>query len=338
MSSYGQMMAEFMQSLVPKSEKIPAPDTSKTGYFGAAVTVEPGRGKLDVWLPAAGIRAFFLPVQVLMKAAELQPEAPEPPKGDKKPKPGAKADQEAIQGTWKVVKVISAGEMVPNLDKANLVFSFHGKSCKTRAVDMAEVRGTFTLGPVTRPKFIDFRTPGEGTQRGIYDLEGDKLRLCLPNRVREERPPDFVSTKGNNCSIWFLERQSDKPKPASKADQETFQGTWNVVDAISAGEKVPNVDKMNLVFVFEGNTWKTYELGKVKKAAAKGTFHLDPSKKPKAIDLDIIGAKRTQRGIYQLEGNKLKLCLPIREEQERPRHFTSTKENNCNIFFLERKK
>jgi hypothetical protein len=84
MATYGQLMAEFMQSLVPKSEKIPPADTSKTGYFGTAITFEPGRGKLDVWLPAAGIRAFYLPVEILTKAMELEPAVPEPPRPPKK--------------------------------------------------------------------------------------------------------------------------------------------------------------------------------------------------------------------------------------------------------------
>jgi uncharacterized protein (TIGR03067 family) len=215
MATYGQIMAEFMQTLMPTSAKIPPADTSRTGYFGAAITFEPGRGKLDVWLPAAGIRAFYLPVEILIKAMELEPAVPEPPEAPKK-----------------------------------------------------------------------------------------------------ERKPNFEP----------------------KSDQEAIQGIWNVVDAFSAGEKVANVHKMNLVFVFEGNSWKTCELGKVKKAGARGTFKLDPGKKPKAIDLNIIGAKGTQRGIYELEESKLKLCLPIHAEQERPRHFTSTKENNCSIWFLERKK
>jgi uncharacterized protein (TIGR03067 family) len=117
-------------------------------------------------------------------------------------------DQDAIQGTWKVVDATSAGAKVPNLDQLNLVFAFEGDKWTTKALDKVESRGTFALDPGKKPKTIDGRFTGEeGTQRGIYELEGDKLTLCLPDRGNEKRPSEFASTKDNKCSVFILERQ-----------------------------------------------------------------------------------------------------------------------------------
>ncbi len=56
----------------------------------------------------------------------------------------------------------------------------------------------------------------------------------------------------------------------------------------------------------------------------KGTFKLDPSKKPKAMDLTLEkkGKKETALFIYELDGDNLKLCWR-KPGGKRPTHFTS---------------
>ena len=127
--------------------------------------------------------------------------------GSKQRDKPTKTDQEAIQGTWKVVDAISAGEKAPNVDQENLLFIFEGDKLETRALDKVETRGTFKVYPSKKPKTFDGRIAGEeAAQLGIYELEGDKLKLCLPNRGKEGRPSEFSSTKENKCSLFFLER------------------------------------------------------------------------------------------------------------------------------------
>lgn len=132
---------------------------------------------------------------------------------------------------------------------------------------------------------------------------------------------------------------------AGKAEAKKLLGTWKVVDVTLSGKKLEGTDlgekgvirlqELNLVFIFEGDKWETRALGKVE---ARGTFKLDPGKKPKTFDGRIVGEEGTQLGIYELEGDKLKLCLSDRGRKERPSDFSSTKDNQCILIFLERQK
>ena len=57
----------------------------------------------------------------------------------------------------------------------------------------------------------------------------------------------------------------------------------------------------------------------------KAKFTLDPATNPKAIDYAVSGgphAGKTQLGIYELNGDKVKFCFSI-PGQERPTAFTS---------------
>src|SRR5437867_3448619 len=94
-----------------------------------------------------------------------------------------------------------------------------------------------------------------------------------------------------------------------KAELKKLQGTWKVVQAIDKGEKVPGDDIASMEVIFEGQKILVREKDKVHD---RMTFKLDPSKKPKTIDLTHIeGADkdRTDAGIYKLEGDMLTICV-----------------------------
>ena len=47
---------------------------------------------------------------------------------------------------------------------------------------------TFKLNASRNPKEIDLTTQGGNVMPGIYELDGDTWRLCLPARSEGERP------------------------------------------------------------------------------------------------------------------------------------------------------
>jgi uncharacterized protein (TIGR03067 family) len=95
---------------------------------------------------------------------------------------------------------------------------------------------------------------------------------------------------------------------------EMFQGTWGAVsyvqDGQGEGDKIaPQESPVRWVFKADKVTF----LADVEGASAKGSFNLDPTKKPKAIDMIFPaapGAKKgqTMLGIYELDGDTLKIC------------------------------
>jgi hypothetical protein len=68
-SYHARVMAEFMRAAGDLPAAFPAPPaaTGEAGYLGVAVTLQPDRGSLDVWLPAAAAREFYKTFEPLFK-------------------------------------------------------------------------------------------------------------------------------------------------------------------------------------------------------------------------------------------------------------------------------
>ena len=93
-------------------------------------------------------------------------------------------------------------------------------------------------------------------------------------------------------------------------DLGKLKGTWVAIKAIYDGEEIdPKKIEGKITLVF--NVQKvTFYAGKV---ARESTFKIDPTKKPKSIDLttaklDPEGNKLTLPGIYQIDGDTLKFA------------------------------
>jgi uncharacterized protein (TIGR03067 family) len=133
----------------------------------------------------------------------------------------------------------------------------------------------------------------------------------------------------------------------SKTDQEKIQGTWIIVsfklwddkgreiDLVKeakgdGGEKMAQLIKeKKLKWVFTGERL-TFSGGD---ETPSFKYKLDPSKKPKTID--VLDDKEPQKGIYTLDGKELKICsggtkhvrsFPDKEKVtpgDRPKDFTN---------------
>jgi uncharacterized protein (TIGR03067 family) len=115
----------------------------------------------------------------------------------------------------------------------------------------------------------------------------------------------------------------DAPADAKK-DKEKLQGTWKVVGLQKHGQAREEKGEQFLVIAGDEFMLKSGE-----NVMAKGTFKLDPSKKPLQIDLVITEDRKEENqgktvlAIYALEGDQLKLCLAEPGERERPTEFSA---------------
>ncbi|HEY8505543.1 MAG TPA: sigma-70 family RNA polymerase sigma factor [Gemmataceae bacterium] len=107
-----------------------------------------------------------------------------------------------------------------------------------------------------------------------------------------------------------------KPAPKDRAatDQDRLQGTWKIVSARDGGRGGPIPEGSRMVF--DGNKAVMYQGNR---PHFNATFTLDPAANPKRIDFT--DGKKTNLGIYKLDGKKLTLCL--NEREERPTRFAS---------------
>ncbi|MBY0525535.1 MAG: TIGR03067 domain-containing protein [Gemmataceae bacterium] len=98
----------------------------------------------------------------------------------------------------------------------------------------------------------------------------------------------------------------------AKEEAKQLEGTWKVVSADVAGMKVPDDKIKDAIVIIKGDKLTLGDRGKDGKELS---FTVDPSKKPKHIDLTDLKAKNAKSvpGIYALEKDELKLCIPLVE-------------------------
>jgi uncharacterized protein (TIGR03067 family) len=97
----------------------------------------------------------------------------------------------------------------------------------------------------------------------------------------------------------------DAPDEAVKKEKQKLQGTWVAESVVVKGKA--NEKLQGAKFNFSGDK-VTMEFDGKKQ---EGTYAIDPTKSPKHIDLTFLrdGRKDVDRGIYQIEGDTLKMCV-----------------------------
>jgi uncharacterized protein (TIGR03067 family) len=105
----------------------------------------------------------------------------------------------------------------------------------------------------------------------------------------------------------------------ARNELDEFQGEWQLVSATRDGKDMP--PEMVKVFrnAVKGDKFTITREGK---PAEAGTMKLDPTKKPKEVDLVLAEDNRTALGIYERSGGTLKLCYAP-PGKDRPKEFSA---------------
>ena len=124
----------------------------------------------------------------------------------------AGGDVGASQGAWRAVAVTADGRPVPNAEAGMFRITVTGDRL-TLSAGGDDRTARFTLDPARTPRPIDLTWldgPEKGlTVRGIYSLEGGRLRLCVPNPKTGDvgrRPGGFTAAAGEGRMLFTLER------------------------------------------------------------------------------------------------------------------------------------
>ena len=121
----------------------------------------------------------------------------------------SKTDLESLRGTWSIARAIHDGRLSAPEKTKSVKLSFAGDKLTVQGEKGME--SVFKLEPSKKPREIDV-TPGSGpdkgmTLKGIYDLNGDELKLCIAKPGRD-RPTEFASKE--NTGVILVELKRDK--------------------------------------------------------------------------------------------------------------------------------
>ena len=109
---------------------------------------------------------------------------------------------------------------------------------------------------------------------------------------------------------------------AIKKDKAQLQGEWSMVSGSADGSAMPDAMRETAKRVCKGDETTVTVGGQL---IMKANFALDPSRKPKTIDYQMIDGPtkgKKQLGIYEATGDTAKFCFGS-PGAERPTDFTS---------------
>lgn len=117
-------------------------------------------------------------------------------------------DQESIQGTWNVISAADNGHRTPKAALKDLKFVITRHKITYKFLEKTTV-WTYQLEANRKPKWIDLRD-GEETNLGIYELEGDNLKICFAEGRKGERSTAFESKSNSVNDVLIILRREGR--------------------------------------------------------------------------------------------------------------------------------
>lgn len=136
---------------------------------------------------------------------------------------------------------------------------------------------------------------------------------------------------------WFLAK-SEPIRTEVAREMASLQGEWQVTQVVQDGvEQALEGALAKLEIVIRGDE-RTVRSGKA--IYSKGTFCINPSAKPRAVDVTITQGTylgQTLHGIYEVTGDTQRICLAMRGDQ-RPTEFVSRPDTGHTLMVMKRRK
>jgi uncharacterized protein (TIGR03067 family) len=127
----------------------------------------------------------------------------------------SRKELKALAGTWRPISAENNGVKSPeeSLKDVRWDRDADGKWTLRRDGKAVLVWAVKSLDPTTTPKAIDIEVASgahEGVvYRGIYELDGDTLRICFALPDKPVRPTEFSAVKGSARALAEFKREKD---------------------------------------------------------------------------------------------------------------------------------
>ncbi|MFN3167693.1 MAG: protein kinase domain-containing protein [Phycisphaeraceae bacterium] len=268
---------------------------------------------------------------------------------------GLAGDLKLLQGEWEVLSSEQDGEKRTAgfgdngfgrgllLIKGN-TFSITGQNASGRQVEGES--GLIEIGSGTDPKSIDLISPNNPDDRlvGIYELKGETLRICWVEQSNidvakgksVERPTTFESPEGSRIVLLEL-RKTPRNQGAMPDGLKPAQGMWEVTRSIDDNKPVLTNDKAFLSVTADAFTFIEVEDGEQVEQPIRLMAKIDPEQNPVAIDLHESDGTLRMIGIFEIQGNSMKLCfVEAGRDALRPAGFEPPVGNGARLIEMKR--
>ena len=121
-------------------------------------------------------------------------------------------------------------------------------------------------------------------------------------------------------------------------DLQAFKGTWRLSSKEVDGKKLGEEEIKDVIGTIDGSGKVSVRRGD--KVINEGTVKLDPTKKPKTVDVTFTGGERKGQavvGIYEIEGDTFRVCV-ARPGDERPAEFSAKAGSGRTLVAYQREK
>jgi len=284
-----------------------------------------------------------------------------PPGEAGKPAPSAaKSDFQAIQGTWRLVDATPGTPgnrflhpVSRTVTEADLLkdtkWVITGDAVKIGGEHVVDITWQYQLNPSATPRIIDMRIDSTGVALGIYELDKDRLKVCIdaePGKDgRVQRPTSFWVEYGAAKQTFVLERAG---AAVLEADEKAIQGAWEMVRCESGSKAIAGpfgglfqasylarearkpcrveITRHNLALEVPPDP-----RNKSPKQVALYPYAIDPTTEQKRIDFPVQYERFADiPGIYELKGDTLRICARLFDETPWNADFESLRPKSIN--------
>jgi hypothetical protein len=182
-----------------------------------------------------------------------------------------------------------------------------------------------TIDETKNPKWLDladFTRSGDVT-RCIYELTGDKLRVCMGGGTKDPRPAEFGSEEDSRYLVFEFRREKLPPAAGDKALMGSWQSDALVGESIKGQRISVPIQRVEVLdgYMFFTSTEKGEPVGWI-----GGKYSVDTTKNPKWVDVELTGplfAENVNKlyGSYEVVDGRLKMALGMKR-LTRPLEFS----------------
>jgi uncharacterized protein (TIGR03067 family) len=236
------------------------------------------------------------------------------------------SDYDRLQGTWGVTsQVVDGVKSHRDWEKDVIYYLVLGHKIDVVGGERGD-HAKYQIDATKSPKTIDVRYEDGEVERGIYEIKEGTLTICTATLGNDKRPTAFVSTPESKSTLTTFSYLDPPVQVDSWRIQETWLVKSRIVNGVAKEATKPELficdaDRLIVLIGKEKRVW-TYRF------VETDGYH----KKINLVDEE----GNTIRGIYEFEGDTMRLCLQHPQGTERPLSFESSAEKKTTLLTLQR--